>query len=93
MSIIVDILAEQVQDSVDNADTDRETWDRALDQVFGRKERHAVLLENIIVGFTCGECEHEETSGLDALVITGAPMCPNCDREMDADTSADVLPA
>lgn len=51
-----------------------------------------VKIENIIVGFTCNECEHEETAGLDSLVITGAPMCPACDTEMDADSTADVLP-
>lgn len=93
MSIIVDTLASQVQDSVDDADAEREDWERALRQVFGPEERHNVLLENIIVGFTCPECENEETAGLDSLVIIGTPICSVCDAEMEPDTTADVLPA
>lgn len=51
----------------------------------------SVALENIVVGFTCPECEREETAGLDSLVVVGAPMCSECGTEMDADTTADVL--
>ncbi len=41
MSIIVDTLADQVRDSVSDADASREDWERALDQVFPREERDA----------------------------------------------------
>ena len=93
MSILVDTLADSVRDSVDSADATREDWQGALRQVYGSEERHAVLLENIVVGFTCPECEHEETAGLDSLVIVGAPMCPECGLYLNADTTADILPA
>ncbi len=51
-----------------------------------------VKLENVIVGFTCPECENEETAGLDSLLIIGTPICSVCDTEMDANTTADILP-
>lgn len=41
-----------------------------------------IKLEDVVVGFTCEECGHEETAGLDALVEIGTPVCIVCDADM-----------
>ena len=41
MSIIVDVLADMVRDSVNDSSVEREEWLRAIDQVFPREERDA----------------------------------------------------
>ncbi len=41
MSITVDTLAAQIQDSVTDAEVTREEWESALDQVFPREVREA----------------------------------------------------
>lgn len=38
MSILVDILADQVRDSVEDVEATREDWEKALQQVFGSEE-------------------------------------------------------
>lgn len=41
MGLLRDALADQVRDSIADADAEREDWEGALDQVFPREERDA----------------------------------------------------
>lgn len=50
----------------------------------------SVKVENIIVGFTCPECEHEATQSLADMGTVGGLVCSECDTDMDMDSTADV---
>lgn len=52
----------------------------------------SVKIENIIVGFTCPECEHEATQSLADMGTVGGLICSECDTDMDMDSTADVVP-
>lgn len=50
----------------------------------------SIKTEDIVLGFTCGECEWECTADPESLVIAGTPQCVNCDTDMTLDTTHDV---
>ena len=51
----------------------------------------SIKTEDIILGFTCRECEWECTADPSSLVEAGTPLCTNCDTEMELDTTHDVF--
>ena len=51
----------------------------------------SINTEDIILGFTCRECEWECTADPSSLVEAGTPLCTNCDTEMELDTTHDVI--
>lgn len=53
----------------------------------------SINTEDIILGFTCRECEWECTADPSSLVEAGTPLCTNCDTEMELDTTHDVKTA
>ena len=53
----------------------------------------SIKTEDIILGFTCRECERECTADPSSLVEAGTPLCDDCDTEMELDTTHDVVPS
>ena len=51
----------------------------------------SIKTEDIILGFTCRECERECTADPSSLVEAGTPLCDDCDTEMELNTTHDVL--
>ena len=42
-----------------------------------------VSTTKITVNFECGECGHTENCLIPEAIENGAPMCPDCDIEME----------
>lgn len=87
MSLLVDILAEHIQDTVDDSDTTREEWERAVDQVFGKRtipaEEQADLTGPVRATWTIdadGDTPAEAALGIWQRVFGRGPAQPTADE-------------
>lgn len=67
MSLFVDLLAERIQDTVNDGDASRQEWQQALDQVFGNAEPATIMPGSYVLTWEIDE-EGESAAQAAALV-------------------------